>query len=173
MADVIDLDANSIATRPVSETLSLDYPALPWVASLQDPQAETLLPLRSLGPQVKPERLVLTFDNLLQRTDFVPLMRRALATLSRHYEQPVDLEFAATLVPPPSGNGRPEVRENAGYGRTGAGTRASAAAMRRLASANTGPANPSFNSIVRIAPGSKMSLIRSCRSSTTAWPAST
>ena len=33
------------STRPVSETLSLDYPALPWVASLQDLQAETLLPL--------------------------------------------------------------------------------------------------------------------------------
>jgi Pyruvate phosphate dikinase, AMP/ATP-binding domain len=110
MVDVIDLDANSVATRPVSNTLTLDYPALAWVASLQDPQAETLLPLRSLGPQVSPERLVLTFDNLLQRTDFVPLMRRALATLSRHYEQPVDLEFAATLVPPPTGSGRPDVR---------------------------------------------------------------
>ena len=110
MADVIDLDANSIATRPVSETLTLDYPALPWVASLQDPQAETLLPLRSLGPQVSPERLVLTFDNLLQRTDFVPLMRRALATLARYYEQPVDLEFAATVIPTATGSGRPEVR---------------------------------------------------------------
>jgi hypothetical protein len=110
MADVIDLDANSIATRPVSQTVSLDYPALPWVASLQDSQAETLLPLRSLGPTVSMERLVLTFDNLLQRTDFVPLMRRVLAALSRHYEQPVDVEFAATLVPPRTGNGRPEVR---------------------------------------------------------------
>src|SRR5579859_749438 len=110
MADVIDLEANSLSTRPVSEALSLDYPPLPWVASLQDTEAETLLPLRSLGPQVKPERLVLTFDNLLQRSDFVPYMRRALATLSRHYEQPVDVEFAASLLPPASGNGRPEVR---------------------------------------------------------------
>jgi hypothetical protein len=110
LADVIDLDANSIATRPVSDILSVDYPALPWVASLQDAESETLLPLRSLGPQVKPENLVLTFDNLLQRTDFVPLMRRALSTLARYYEQPVDVEFAASLLPPASGNGRPEVR---------------------------------------------------------------
>ncbi len=110
MADVIDLEANSLTTRPVRDMLTLDYPALPWVASLQDAQAETLLPLRSLGPQVKPERLVLTFDNLLQRTDFVPYMRRALATLSRHYEGAVDVEFAASLVPPANGNSRPDVR---------------------------------------------------------------
>ena len=108
--DVIDLDGNTFTSRPVRETLDVDYPALPWVASLYEAEAETLLPLRSLGPLVTPERLVLTFDNLLQRTDFVPLLRQLLATLARRYEQPVDVEFAASLRPAPGGGSRPEVQ---------------------------------------------------------------
>jgi hypothetical protein len=88
--------------------LNVDYAPLPWVASLEDTEAETLLPLRSLGPQVTPDRLVLTFDNLLQRTDFVPMLKQTLATLSRYYELPVDVEFAAS-VRPAQGGGRPQI----------------------------------------------------------------
>jgi hypothetical protein len=108
LIDTIDLEHNAFVTAPVAGVINHTYPALRWVASLKDPEAETLLPLQSLGPQVPPERLVLTFDYLLQRTDFVPLMKRALTTLARHYEQPVDLEFAATLHPEGAG-GRPRV----------------------------------------------------------------
>jgi hypothetical protein len=60
---------------------------------------DTLRPLRSLGPQVVPERLVLTFDRFLKQTDFVPLLKSVLATLSEHYGYPVDVEFAVTLTP--------------------------------------------------------------------------
>ncbi|MCC7357868.1 MAG: hypothetical protein IT317_00225 [Anaerolineales bacterium] len=108
--DAIDLERNTLVTVPVRDALDLTYPALRWVASIKDPEAETLFPLKSLGPQVTPDRLVLTFDNLLQRTDFVPLMKRMLTTLARHYEQPVDVEFAATLRPDgPDGVGRPRL----------------------------------------------------------------
>jgi hypothetical protein len=110
LVDAIDLERNAFVTVPVREALDLKYPALRWVASIKDPEAETLFPLKSLGPSVTPDRLVLTFDNLLQRTDFVPLMKRVLTTLARHYEQPVDVEFAATLWPDgPDGVGRPRV----------------------------------------------------------------
>lgn len=110
LVDAIDLERNTFVTVPVREALDLKYPALRWVASIKDHEAETLLPLKSLGPQVTPDRLVLTFDNLLQRTDFVPLMKRVLTTLARHYEQPVDVEFAASLWPDgPDGVGRPRV----------------------------------------------------------------
>jgi hypothetical protein len=110
LMDAIDLEQNAFTTVPVKEAIDHTYPALRWVASLKDAEAETLLPLQSLGPQVSPERLVMTFDHLLQRTDFVPLMKRALTTLARHYEQPVDMEFAATLTPEgPGGAGRPRV----------------------------------------------------------------
>ena len=48
----------------------------------------------------------------------------------------------------------------------GTGSSASAAMMRMLAFENAGPAKPSFSSIVRVSPGSKMSLMNSWRSST-------
>jgi hypothetical protein len=96
-ADVIDLEANTFVTVPVREILKPGYEAVRWLASLKDPEAETLVPLHSLSPQLAPERLVLTFDNLLQRSEFVPLIKQILTVLSRHYEQAVDVEFAATL----------------------------------------------------------------------------
>jgi hypothetical protein len=40
---------------------------------------------------------VLTFNNLLRRTDFVPLMRNILAKLEEAYGQPVDVEFTASV----------------------------------------------------------------------------
>jgi hypothetical protein len=99
LMDLIDLRANAFTTAPVRQVLERDYPALRWVASLKDAQADTLLPLSRLGPQVTPDRLVLTFDNLLRKSDFVPLLKQVLATLSQHYGIPVDVEFALTLEP--------------------------------------------------------------------------
>ena len=99
LVDVLDLNANAFTTLPVREALGADYPALRWVASVKDADADTLLPLRSLQPNLAPDRLVLTFDNLLQRSDFVPLVRNVLATLTERYGFPVDVEFAATLEP--------------------------------------------------------------------------
>ena len=42
---------------------------------------------------------MLTFDNLIQRSDFVPLLKNILATLGKEYGMPVDMEFAITLTP--------------------------------------------------------------------------
>lgn len=95
-ADVIDLESNSFVTLPVKKIVSMDYPALRWLASVD--QGGTLLPLAFIGPQTSPDQLVLTFDNLLGQTDFVPLLKNVLATLARRYETPVDIEFAATLA---------------------------------------------------------------------------
>lgn len=95
--DLIDLEHNTLSTLPVREALDLDYPPLRWVASHD--QGDTLLPLFSLGPTLSPDRLVLTFDNLLQNSGFVPLMKGVLSALAAHYEVPVDIEFAVSLVP--------------------------------------------------------------------------
>ena len=57
------------------------------------------MPLISLGRNVTPDRFVLTFDNLLQRTNFVPLLKNSLALLNKRYGAPVEMEFAATLTP--------------------------------------------------------------------------
>lgn len=106
LVDALDLARNAMVTVPVSQVLGLDYPPLRWMASLRHDDA--LLPIRSLGPSVTPDRLVLTFDGLIQRTDFVPLMKQMLSTLARHYGFPVDVEFAATVQTEP-GADRPTV----------------------------------------------------------------
>jgi hypothetical protein len=95
LLDAIDLEKNAMVTVPVQSALNSDYPPLRWVASLHDDG--TLTAIKSLGPRVTPERCVLTFDGLVQRTDFVPLLKKALSILTRHYGIPVDLEFAASL----------------------------------------------------------------------------
>jgi hypothetical protein len=94
-ADVIDLETAQLATVPVARLLGRDFPGLTWITSVD--QGDTLMPPVALGPQLTPESLVLTFDNFLQKTEFVPLVKDVLATLARQYDVPVDLEFAVTL----------------------------------------------------------------------------
>ena len=95
--DLIDLEANALVTLPVEQVIGLDYPPLRWVASVDE--GDTLMPIVSLGPQVSPKNLVLTFDALLQRSDFVAHMKSMLSILSQQYHFPVDVEFAVTLTP--------------------------------------------------------------------------
>jgi len=95
--DLIDLKSNALVTLPVEQVVGLDYPPLRWVASVDE--GDTLMPIVSLGPQVSPKNLVLTFDALLQRSDFVAHMKTMLSVLSQQYHFPVDVEFAVTLTP--------------------------------------------------------------------------
>jgi hypothetical protein len=104
--DAIDLEQNALVSVPLQEILDFDYPALRWLASLRD--EDTLRPIRSLGPDVLNSQLVLTFDALLRQSDFVSLLKTALATLAQHYGFPVDVEFALTLTPDPQ-LGRPRL----------------------------------------------------------------
>ena len=102
--DLINLESNEFATLPIKDVLKADYDPLRWVASIHED--DTLLPVVSLGRSVTPERFVLTFDNLVQRTDFVPLIKNSLLTLNKRYNGPVEMEFAATITPT---GGRPNV----------------------------------------------------------------
>jgi hypothetical protein len=104
MIDLIDLEANEFATVPLKDVLRADYDPLRWIASINED--DTLLPLVSLGRSLTPDRFVLTFDNLVQRTDFVHLLKHSLAVLNRRYNAPVEMEFAATITPT---SGRPNV----------------------------------------------------------------
>jgi hypothetical protein len=96
-ADVIDLHSAKMVSVPVTELLDQDFPALPWLASID--QGDTIMPIFSLGPQLASERMILTFDNLLQKTSFVSLIKGVLTALSRQYDVPVDVEFAITPDP--------------------------------------------------------------------------
>ncbi len=94
-ADVIDLRSGALSSVPVADLLNGDFPAMPWLSSID--QGDTLMPVYSVGPQLTAGRMILTFDNLLQKTGFVNLLKGILSTLSRQYDVPVDVEFTVTM----------------------------------------------------------------------------
>ncbi|MBU1693849.1 MAG: PEP/pyruvate-binding domain-containing protein [Verrucomicrobia bacterium] len=92
--DLLDLRANELVTRPVADVLAdRSYPNLHLLVSvirdghLYDPFSRDV--------QDDPSQLVLTFNNLIARTDFVRLVGQALAVLEKAYGHPVDTEFTA------------------------------------------------------------------------------
>jgi len=105
VADVVDLRSAEISSWPVSRLLNTDYPGLRWLASVD--RGDTVMPVFSIGPELTPERIVLTMDNFLQQSGFVGLLKTVLHTLAREYAVPVDVEFAVTLDPE---SPKPEMR---------------------------------------------------------------
>jgi len=103
--DVLNLKNNSFETLPVSQVIAGDHRGLNLLASVD--KGDYVQPIYSLLDDPDPRSLVLTFDNLLTDTDFVPLMKCLLKTLERHYGRPVDTEFAIELG---GGHPRPELK---------------------------------------------------------------
>jgi hypothetical protein len=103
--DLIDLEQNTLATQPLENVLGSDYAPLRWVVSVDD--GDTVRPPVSIGRNIDPAQLILTFDSLLQRSEFVPLMKSVLSHLAEQYQQPVDIEFAVSLAP--GEGGKPDV----------------------------------------------------------------
>jgi hypothetical protein len=95
--DALDLKQNIMTTVPVESVLGADYYPLRWLVSVDD--GETVHTPLSISRSIDPKQLILTFDGLLQRGPFVPLMKTILTHLQEHYEQPVDVEFAVSLTP--------------------------------------------------------------------------
>jgi hypothetical protein len=93
--DLIDLADNQLKTLPVSEVLSLDYPAVRFLASVD--KGEYLQPMFSQSRDIDPQKLVLTFETLLKDTRLVPLMKAILKKLERQYGWPVDIEFTVDI----------------------------------------------------------------------------
>ncbi|MEN6437230.1 MAG: PEP/pyruvate-binding domain-containing protein [Syntrophobacter sp.] len=91
--DVLDLSKNDFRSVPLKEIIrDGDYPNHGLVFStleegfISDPEGAWMK---------KPEASVVTFNNLLARTDFIKLMRELLARLEAAYGYPVDTEFTA------------------------------------------------------------------------------
>ncbi len=96
--DVIDLEDNQFKTLPVHEVLDPQYPPLRFLAQLdRDGYFESL---RSSLLDGSPKELVLTFEDLLQRTSFAEKMRHIMRVLEENYHTPVDLEFTLGLINP-------------------------------------------------------------------------
>ncbi|MGB8214632.1 MAG: PEP/pyruvate-binding domain-containing protein [Anaerolineales bacterium] len=103
--DLLDLEKNELSTLPAETVLGSDFSSLRWVASVDD--GDTLRPPLSVGLELDPKKLVLTFDGLLQRSGFVPLLKTVLSRLAEQYQLPVDVEFTVSLTP--AGSSKPEL----------------------------------------------------------------
>ncbi len=96
-ADAIHLAQNKFETRPVRDLLSMDFPAARLLVSVD--RGDYLQPPLAYDPTVSPRDLVLTFDGLLTGTEFVPLMKTILQTISERFGRHVDVEFTADILP--------------------------------------------------------------------------
>jgi len=95
--DVIDVTENLFKTIPSRELLSSEFPGIQYIASIDE--GSYIKPIFSLGQPIPPEKLVLTFDNLIKNTDFIKLMKAILKKLANYYKRAIDIEFAIQLVP--------------------------------------------------------------------------
>jgi len=93
--DLIDLEDNSLKTLPIHDVLDTDYPALRHVAQINEDGYFNSL--RSRLMESDRNKLVLTFEELLRRSDFAPKMRMILGTLEHVYRYPVDMEFTLDI----------------------------------------------------------------------------
>jgi len=97
LVDLLDLEANAFRSLPLVQVLEESgSPDLSlYVSEMRDgfpydPPANLLL---ATAPH-----LVLTFNNLIRRTNLVPMLRTMLARLEAAYGQPIDMEFTARIV---------------------------------------------------------------------------
>lgn len=94
--EVIDLEANRMATLSIRDLLDVDYPPLRFIAQVEE--EGYLANIRSRA--ARPEKMIVNFDGLLSRTAFAANIRSALKTLEAHYDSPVDTEFTLRLIDP-------------------------------------------------------------------------
>jgi len=93
--DLIDLEENEFRTLPIKEVLDSRYPPLRFLVQIEEDGYFASLRSRILEGGTK--NLVLTFEDLLKRTNFAPRMRRMLKALEENYHSPVDMEFTVQI----------------------------------------------------------------------------
>lgn len=94
--DLLNLEANRFETHFFADVLANDeYPNLSMFVSVMRDN----YPYDPISGKVggSADQWVLTFNNLISRTDFVPVMGNLLARLEEAYGQPVDIEFTASV----------------------------------------------------------------------------
>jgi hypothetical protein len=96
--DLIDMKNNKMETLPVGEVINARYPAVRFVAQVY--RDGYLAPIRTGLLNSDADRLVLTFDGVINNTPFAEYMREILSVLEEHYHLPVDMEFALRVPNP-------------------------------------------------------------------------
>ncbi len=89
--DLIDLQDNAFKTLPVRSVMNTDYEPLRLLA--QREQDGYFTSLRSRPMEDDLPRLTITFDDLLRRSRFAPMLADILHLLEEHLAWPVDIEF--------------------------------------------------------------------------------
>jgi hypothetical protein len=97
LVDLISLAENEFQTRPVTELLNMDFPSARYLVSVD--RGDYLQPPLAYDASLSPQELVLTFENLLAKTQFVPLMKAILKALAECFGRHVDVEFTADIIP--------------------------------------------------------------------------
>jgi hypothetical protein len=95
--DLIDLRENKFTVNLLSEMASLsEYPALHlFVSNLEDGYIKD-----PVGERIKDmKNAILTFNKLVERTDFIKIMKELLSKLEAAYKYPIDTEFTAFVDP--------------------------------------------------------------------------
>ncbi len=95
--DLLDFENNVLTTSPVTQVFSEKDKSLSYLVSVA--KDDYVQPLFSDPLLEGTDKLLLTFDGVLQKTDFVSLMKTALKRLEQEYAHPVDVEFTAEIIP--------------------------------------------------------------------------
>lgn len=90
LMDVLNIEDNRFETIPLKQYLAEDRDWDFHLFAVED--EEVTRRMKQFGIEGGP-MWIMTFDQLLTETDFVPLMRRLLGTLEKFYDYPVDIEF--------------------------------------------------------------------------------
>ncbi len=98
--DLIDLEANELRSMPIHEVLDSRYPPLRYLVQVD--QDGYFSSLRSTVIEGGMRSLVMTFEDLLRRTDVAERLRKVLQILEQKYNSPVDLEFTLKINNPSS-----------------------------------------------------------------------
>jgi hypothetical protein len=96
--DVIDLEANALETLPVEDVLTPRYPALRYIAQIEQDGYFSTPRMRVRQEDIP--RLGITFNELLRRTAFAETLSKILRALERHYHAAVDVEFTLRVLDP-------------------------------------------------------------------------
>jgi hypothetical protein len=103
--DLIDIQANQFKSLPIHDVLTPDYDGIRYIAQLQEEGYISTPRKRVLQADIP--RLVITYDELLRRSNFPASMEIILHALEEQYRVPVDIEFTLSLADTPSP--KPEV----------------------------------------------------------------
>lgn len=95
--DYINLEANHFTSGYFHDLVDeCDPQTVEKVASIDAEAARQVRQMRARGREASTPR-ILTFENLIRKTDFVDTLKETLSTLHKAYSHPVDIEFTTNF----------------------------------------------------------------------------